>query len=487
MKQGIALFACLLAVIALLGCEPEDDLQGPDDGGLDTGEVTITVLYTNDEHGWMEATDTYGGAAGMMGLWRDVEGYEEDGPFLVLSGGDNWTGSAISTWTNGASMVEVMNAMGYDASAFGNHEVDFGLDTMQQRMAEADFPYLAANMKDKTTGQVPGFAAPYTLIEVEGVTVGVIGLANEYTAESIFPEYAENYEFTSYTTALDEYVPEMKAAGAEILLLIGHICSSEMYSLVQAASGHEIAMIGGGHCRDTVSEMLDGVALVHAGYYMLYYAKVELVYDRDAGEITGIETSLHDNIGGTPDAAVETIVNYWASVTEAELGSVIGYVQEQIVVNSAPMTNMITDSWLISVPTGDVSMINHGGMRQSIPAGDITVGTIVGVLPFENFITEVEMSGLELIDYHVQSGQYIGGMTSLGGYALLDGTPIEDASSYNLLVSDYMYYSTGLDVSHPDAYFTGINWRDPVIDWIESCNTSASDPLDNYLDYTPRQ
>ena len=71
----------------------------------------ITIIYTNDEHGWMEGMEDGQGAANLYALWESRQGYTEDGPFLILSGGDNWTGPAISTWTQGESMVEVMNAM----------------------------------------------------------------------------------------------------------------------------------------------------------------------------------------------------------------------------------------------------------------------------------------------------------------------------------------------------------------------------------------
>jgi 2',3'-cyclic-nucleotide 2'-phosphodiesterase (5'-nucleotidase family) len=90
----------------------------------------LTILYTNDEHGWMEGMEPGQSAAHLYEMWQEEEGYYEDGPFLILSGGDNWTGPAISTWTEGESMVAVMNAMHYDASAVGNHEFDFGLEVI---------------------------------------------------------------------------------------------------------------------------------------------------------------------------------------------------------------------------------------------------------------------------------------------------------------------------------------------------------------------
>ena len=104
-------------------------------------EKRIVVLYTNDEHGWLSESDYSDGGAKLFGLWRDQEGYTAESNFLILSGGDNWTGPAVSTWFKGESMLEVMNEIGYAASAIGNHEFDFTVDVLKQRITEAIFPY----------------------------------------------------------------------------------------------------------------------------------------------------------------------------------------------------------------------------------------------------------------------------------------------------------------------------------------------------------
>ena len=137
----------LMIIILLFSCKTGTSPSS------DNGEQTfrIIILYTNDEHGWMEATDTHGGAAGMMGLWKNNEDYTETGPFLILSGGDMWTGPAISTWTKGESMVDVMNAINYDAAAIGNHEFDFKIEGLNQRIAQSDFSFLSANIRVKET------------------------------------------------------------------------------------------------------------------------------------------------------------------------------------------------------------------------------------------------------------------------------------------------------------------------------------------------
>jgi 5'-nucleotidase/UDP-sugar diphosphatase len=447
----------------------------------------LIILYTNDEHGWMEPTATTGGAAGLMGLWRQNEKYEESEPYLILSGGDMWTGPAISTWFKGQSMVEVMNAMNYSAAAIGNHEFDFKIDVLNQRIAESTFPYLAANIKSKTTNAIPDFVTPYIVREVNGVKVGIIGLASTTTPWSTFPDHVAEYNFLDYDAALREITPQVKADNAELLIVIGHISNSEMQALVPTARDLGITIIGGGHSHEKVANIIDGIATIESGANMIAYSKAELVFDTEADTLVQISVSLHENVGGSPDAEIDVIVKKWQSLMDQELAEVIGYVNQEIGQASNAMFNLVTDSWLYSYPNADVSLTNKGGIRQSIPAGNITFGTIVGVLPFENNIVELELTGTQLID--CVDGLVMGGMTSIGGYKLSDGTPIYPDTIYQVLTTDYLYSRTdhNFHLYDSEPYNTSIHFRQPVIDWIKSLNTSTVNPLDQYLDTNPRR
>lgn len=447
----------------------------------------VVILYTNDEHGWLEAADTHGGAAGMMGLWKNNEGYTDAGNFLVLSGGDNWTGPAISTWTKGESMVDVMNAMGYDATAIGNHEFDFKVDVLNQRIGQADFPFLSANIRKKGADDIPGFATPYTVVEVNGVKVGLIGLSSLSTPYTTFPDNVKDYDFISYDTALEEIVPQVKAEGGELLIVAGHICRAEMVELAPLAAQLGITLIGGGHCHEVVNESINGVTLVQAGCCMKYYIKVDISFDPVTDTVVSMTTNTVENRGGTPDPEIADIVSGWQDRVNETLAEVIGYADQEIGMRTHGMYNMATDSMLTAYPAADISFTNIGGIRQSIPAGDITVGTIVGVLPFENEMVQLELTGAQIVD--CVEDLIMGGMTTIGGYKLADGTPIDAGTTYIVLTTDYLYSRTDYCFQYNDAspYRTSIHYRQPMIDWIKSLNTSQADPLDNYLDHTPRR
>ncbi|NOZ60988.1 MAG: bifunctional metallophosphatase/5'-nucleotidase [Calditrichaeota bacterium] len=480
-RNGIFIFAMALV---FLGCQKKSNPVNPNPPDEPVRELVI--LYTNDEHGWMEATDTHGGAAGMMALWKENENFSDEDPFLVLSGGDMWTGPAISTWTKGESMVEVMNAMGYDAAAIGNHEFDFQVSGLRRNLSLSHFPYLSANIKEKSTGQRPDFAMPYVIKKVNGISVGIIGLTTTTTPNSTFPEYVKNFDFIDYETALAEVVPEVKNAGAELLIVVGHICESEMRDLAHSASEMGITVLTGGHCRRTVNDNVEGVALIHTGYYMQNYAVVDIEFDTEADTVVSLNQKLVANEVHTPDPGIQAVIEKWKARVDATLSEVIGYADSEIGSRSNEMYNMICDSWLEMFPEADISCTNIGGIRQSIPAGEITLGTIVGVLPFENQIISLDLTGSQVID--VTQYLIVGGMTRIDGYKLADGTPLVENGIYKVLTTDYLYSRSdnNFSVYDPTPITLAVNYRDPVIEWIRSQNTSPTNPLNQYLDGSPR-
>jgi len=471
-----------LVILSSFGCDSRSS------SGPEPTERTLIVLYTNDEHGWLEDVSETDGPAKLMGLWRSAEGYDESGDYLVVSGGDNWTGPAISTWFKGESTVDVMNAMGYSATAIGNHEFDFTVDGLRARIAQADFPFLASNIRLKGSNTAPDFATPYVIKNVNGIRVGLVGLASTTTPWTTFPTYVEDYDFIPYRDALEEWVPQAWSAGADLVMVLGHICYDEMIPIVSTVRELGVSVLAGGHCHETVGTIRDGVALVVGGWQFAHYGRVAIGIDEETGEVTRLQSSVRANSGGSPDPAVQAVVATWQEATANELSDVVGYLDDAVPNGSPALHNLITDSWLFVDPTADIAMTNDGGIRQGLPAGDITKGTIVGVLPFLNTLVELELTGAEVMDC-LRSGIVVAGMNTVGGFFHADGTPLKADSVYNVLTTDYLYFLDSYNFSLYDQtpYSTGITYYQPTVTYLESLATSAGDPLDGYLDHISRR
>lgn len=487
MRYISLIFTAILFSVLQLSCDENTKNANHDLEILNDSLVEFTIFYTNDEHGWLEATENTDGAAGLAGIWKTEKNYDGSENFLILSGGDNWTGPAVSTWFMGEPMVEIMNALEYDASAIGNHDFDFTIDVLEERLEQMNFPFLAANIIEKSSGEIPSFVKPYIIKEIDGIKVGIIGLASLSTPFTTFPKNVEDYDFLPYADVIDTHAPQAVNDGADFLIIIGHICEDEMRDLVSVAKDHHIRIIGGGHCHQLFAKEENGVILMQAGANMERYIKVTFAYNPQNDSLQDFSYSIHKNNEGIIDDGVLAITNKWLEQSNAILSEVIGYANETVHQRSVEMGNMVTDSWLQTFPEADVALTNSGGIRQDIPSGEITLETIVGLLPFENSIIQLEVTGSELLE---SAPHYIhGGFTTIDGNYLTDGTPIYSDSTYTLLTIDYLYSLSNNNFSEYDEepYNTSVHYRQPVIDWIKSLNTSESDPLNNYLDDEPRK
>jgi len=455
------------------------------------GSRTLTVLYTNDEHGWMEGMNEGQGAANLMGIWKENEGYRQDEAFLVLSGGDNWTGPAISTWFEGQSMVEVMNAMGYHASVIGNHEFDFGVETLKMRLAEANFPYLSANLRDRHTGKTPTDLGikPFEQLEVAGLRVGIIGLTTTATPYTTNPTNIVQFDFIDYTQALRDATNQLRQPGVDLLLVPAHLCVTELTRLATQVSNLNINLLGGGHCNESFAITEGNLAIISGGYHFRSYAFARFTIDPKSRAILDVQAGVRENKDGAADDAVARVINRWRQAADAELNTNIGYLQREIPRRSPEMQALITEAWLAGYPQAEIALTNMGGMRDRLPAGDITLGNIVSMMPFNNTLVELHVTGKELQDIlrTASPNPAIGGMHQKSGRWVLNqsGKELDPSTSYSILVNDFMYGGgdgyTKLAKYDPQAYNTGIDWRQPVIDWIEAQKSSPAQPLDQIL------
>jgi 5'-nucleotidase / UDP-sugar diphosphatase len=457
---------------------------GEDFARLETDTIRrLVILYTNDEHGWMESWEQASGADGMFHLWQTREGYDPSGPYLILSGGDMWTGPALSTWFEGESMIDMMNAMGYQAAAIGNHDFDYGLDSLRARMAQASFPFLSANIRRKDDGSVPDFATPFINLNINGVNVGIIGLTTIETSIDTLPEHVAELDFLPYERALRETVPQVRSKGADLILVLAHICTSEMERLAPIAAELDIPLIFGGHCHEETNAVVSGVTLVQSGSFLINYIRIALLYDTAARRVVDIHSSLQPNRTKRTDQDLQTRIAAWRQRSDPDIWKPIGYARGKIDSQSPTMAAMLTSAWLSAYPQGQVAIASPRYV-QSIPAGEITPATVISTLPTENQLVDVLLTGKQILEIIAARQPILGGITEGDGYIFDDGSLLQAEASYHVLLPDALYQGGNYYVikdDPPGARYTGINWKAPVIEWIASLHTSSSNPLEDHL------
>ncbi len=505
-------FVVLTTIMAVgTACGSSSGTSDAADAGPNT--VQVTIFHTADEHGWIvpwvdEAEGVvFGGAADLLAR---MVAWDEFDParHVFLSGGDNWTGAAVSTWFDGESTVEVFNAMGYQASALGNHEFDFGRDALSDRIAEASYPYLAANVTYAADGS--GFAdvARWLIIERAGINIGVIGLAHSQTATQTFPDVVSDLRFGDYAEAVDAAVSEARANGAVVIVVLSHACSGALTTMMDELSVR-VDVVFGAHCH--VEERVDigDVPIVSSGRHLDSYSVTTVNVNVDEARATGTSTLFRSNTYAiddnplAPDPTIAALVDSWQQRADQVLQEQIGYSEVGIVDGTWTQANWVTDAWLWKFPTADVAITNRGGLRQSIDAGPVSVGDVVSMMPFDNGIVQVSLTGAQLHENLARSVVQCpppGCVEPVAGMSYIyDGTNVtitldgggalDMTATYNVLVNDYMYFGgAGYDLQayDPEPYDTGLNYREPVIDWTRAQQTSSGDPLEAHVDGAPR-
>lgn len=438
----------------------------------------ITIFYTADEHGWFNESSEYDGAAALLQQWKEVENYSDADSFLVLSGGDMWTGSSPSTWFQGRSMVEIMNGLGYDAAALGNHEFDFKLDTLLSHSKRSDFPFLAANLTEKD-GSIPAYIRPYTIVEANGLKVGLIGLSNLETPNTASPTEVKNLLFHPYEASVRNVFPEVIKAGADLVFIVGHICEREMESLVPMANELGISLITGGHCHKQIAKMQDGVLMIETWPHLSSYIKVVIEYDEKLDKSTVLSYKAVKNQYEGRNEEMDALVTNWEDKANEDLAVPIAYTEKGIKRGTPEMKKITCDSWLLQIEEADVAIVNTGGIRQDIAPGEITMGTLLGLLPFSNQIVKMSFTGKEL-------RAFLDTKDDLREKYIISGVEnfkIEADHTYQVLTTDFLHSltETKFGVYDPKPSFVGKLYREPSIAWVLSTKSDVNNPIDKYL------
>ena len=423
-------------------------------------EMDFTVLFTNDTHGRVEE----GGYAGMgfPKLATLVKDYRSKGDVLLLDSGDTFHGQTIVNLNEGEAIVHIMNEMGYDAMTLGNHDFNFGQERIKELDEMSDFPLLAANLD-------PLLVEPYVIKEIEGMKIGIFGLATPETTYKTHPKNVEGLTFRDPAVVAQEMVDELSGQ-VDMIIALAHLGiseESEFTSRKVAENVSGIDLIVDGHSHHALEEgmMVNNTLIVQAGEYDKNLGVVEVkmvdgaVEDLKASLVTKEEA---EDVEKDSDilAQIEEIKAENEEITSAVVGKTsveLNGEREYVRTGETNLGNLLTDAMLAKVDA-DVAITNGGGIRASIGEGEITKGEIITVLPFGNTTIVKKLTGAQLLDvvehgvsqYPAHEGLFpqVGGIRIIfdgdlpAGERVIDlkvqGEPIEYDGVYHVATNDFM-------------------------------------------------
>lgn len=399
--------------------------------GAQGGSFDVTVLHTNDVHARIDQFDKrgntcdedelaenecFGGVARRQTVVNQVRA--EGGNVVLLDAGDQFQGTLFYNQYKGGAAQEMMNTLGYNAMAIGNHEFDDGPGTLASFIRGVNFPVLSANIDASAEPELAGLIKPYTVLEVGGEKVGVVGYTTEDTA--ILSSPGPNVKFNPIEPAVQAAVDELAAQGVNKIIAVSHAGFSKDREVASAVTGLDVIVAG--HTNTFLSntdEDAEGpypvvvnapdgnpVLLVSDFTWGKYLGRLDVTFDA-GGVVTaysGEPILLDSSVAQDPD--VQARVDALAAPLNELKSRVIGSAAVDLDGERAScrfgectMGNLITDAmlWQTRSEGTQIAIQNGGGIRASIAAGNVTVGDVLTVLPFGNLISTFELTGAEVV------------------------------------------------------------------------------------------
>ncbi len=498
-------------LITLLGCSRERQ------------PVTVHIATLNDFHGALyetpgrEAGTALGGLPVLVGALDQLR--DEHPDLLVLDGGDVFQGSWPVNATLGMGAVTAFDLMGVHAAAVGNHEFDYGgsdghplRGALEAAAAAARFQWLSANIteEDGSTWSPPG-SSRWTLIERGEATLGLIGLSTTTPPQTTLKRNVADLHFADVVDTLAEVVPEVRAAGADAVIVLGHLTGGcrapalgepdpgcepdgELGRLLTELPEGFVDVIVVGHTHTLINQRFGQTWVLEQRSRGQLIGRLDLVIDAegvnqqdtqliapwvlkhravDPGCVDGAHPLAPLDVQGrtvTPSAAAVRLVEE----LELRTGSLcdrVGCAERALVRDSrkeSEVGNLVADAMLAAFPDVDVAITNSGGLRADLPAGELIRKHLHAVMPFNNRLVLLAMSGEALRTairvgasgaqgvMQVAGGRYHFDPTRTGGSDLdddgelegwetdrlctahADGEPIDPERTYRVATTDFL-------------------------------------------------
>lgn len=468
------LLGLLLVIALLLGCCAALAEEVPSSGMA----KDLIVLFTSDVHCGVDVGWGYGG------LYEIKDSLSRDNYVLLVDDGDAIQGEAIGTMTTGESLVDIMNATGYDVAIPGNHEFDYGMDRFLELAEKAEYEYISCNFNKE--GEL--IFAPYTIREFDGVKIAFVGVTTPMTLRASTPKYFMNdegefiYGFlqdddgSAVYAAVQKAVDDARAEGASYVILLAHLgneaeCSPWMYSeVIENTTGIDALLDGHSHdLEQVVVKNKDGEDVLRSACGTKLESVGMLTIKTDGSMSTKL-------LPWTADISAPKLLNIHNPVTEAlavettelneALNTVVAKTNVDLIIydpiaktdegkpvriirnTETNLGDLCADAYLDQSGGADIAFINGGGIRVNIDKGDITLGEILKVHPYGNSLTVIELTGQQVLDalewsVHSMPGEF-------GGFNHVAGMTYEvDTTIPTPCISDENTMFNGIDESMP--------------------------------------
>lgn len=381
----------------------------------DEGPFSLTIMHTNDVHAEHEAVfNGGGGAARQATVVSQIRDEVENS--LLVDGGDRFTGTLFHIQWQGQDSAQIMNMIGYDAMTLGNHEFDNGDEVLATFIDALEFPVVTANVDFSESAELAGKVEPYVILEVGGEQVGVIGLVTPETEilSSPGPDLVFEYDLIDVTQSA---VDELTEQGVDKIILLTHIGYEADLEVAQGVSGVDVVV--GGHTNTFLSNTYTGalgeyptvlesasgdpVLVVQASTRTQYLGRLDVEFDANGvlSSWEGDAILLSRYIA--PDAEVADLVAGLAEPIAELQAQPVGEAEVFLTgdrsvcrVEECNLGNLIADA--MRADTGaQIAFMNGGGIRASIDEGEITLGEVLTVQPFQNLLSTFQLSGADVI------------------------------------------------------------------------------------------
>jgi 2',3'-cyclic-nucleotide 2'-phosphodiesterase (5'-nucleotidase family) len=374
----------------------------------DENGVHLTILHTNDTHGFLTPFDTMtansvGGAAGRAALINEIRrSNEEAGPrrhTLLLDAGDILENNAMSNFFKGEADIEFMNLVKYDALSFGNHEFGFGMDNFLALEKKATFPVLCANLLDAKSGEY--LFKPYIIKEFDGVRIAIFGLTSHTLFYNSTAADLKRIKFVDKNEAYAKILPEMKEK-SDYIIFLSHLGIEEDREFAKAHP--ELNIIIGSHSHTFLEqpEKVGEIYIFQAGKYGECLGRINLTFkDRKVSSMTSRLINIADRAAGDLVKKYKDQLDPQLDVKLGDLGATLDNLSKYEL--PTPLFDFVLKI-LYEHTKADFAMETAASITGRLDAGPIHLRNIFRIMPYNNFVVIIKLSGAEvkkLIDYSI--------------------------------------------------------------------------------------